>query len=661
MKTTKVHLIFKTHLDIGFTDFAERVTQRYFTEFIPKAIQTAQELRQAGGSEQFIWTTGSWLIYEYLEQATTAERKQMEAAIQVGDITWHALPFTMHSELMDAALFEFGLSLSQTLDRRFGHQTIAAKMTDVPGHTRGIVPLLAAAGVRFLHIGVNPASAVPRVPPVFRWHDPSGAEVIVMVQGTYGKAATVKGMPEALVFAHTDDNLGPQTASQVLNAFTVAQEEFPAATVVASTLDNFARALFSIESTLPVITQEIGDTWIHGTGSDPVKVGRYRELLRQRNEWLAQGKLTAGDRYDNAFTRKLLLVPEHTWGLDIKTHLADRVHYSNKRFQAVRDQPNFLKMEESWKEQRTYLDQALDALGNPPLASEAHRRLEALTPERPELDGWEKVSLNRQNIELTHYRVGFQSALGCLVELTERHTGHAWSFVDHPIGLLGYQTFSTADYRRFWRQYIRKSLKTVIWAQEDYLKPGLETARAESRWWGPGSLECFRSGERFTILRTFELTATQNYGCPGLFSMEWDFSQPSAISLVLQWFDKPACRLPEALWLSFMPRLSKEATWSMDKLGEAVSPLDVVPNGNRHLHAVGDGGVTCEDSERRFQIISLDAPLVAPGRPSLLDFNNDLPNLQHGMHFNLFNNVWGTNFPMWFGEDCRFRFIIRTQ
>jgi hypothetical protein len=257
--------------------------------------------------------------------------------------------------------------------------------------------------------------------------------------------------------------------------------------------------------------------------------------------------------------------------------------------------------------------------------------------------------------------VGFQPALGCLVELTEHRTGHARSFVDHPIGLLGYQTFSTADYRRFWRQYIRKSLKTVIWAQEDYLKPGLETARAESRWWGPGSLECFRSGERFTILRTFELTATQNYGCPGLFSMEWDFSQPSAISLVVQWFDKPACRLPEALWLSFMPRLFTEATWSMDKLGEPVSPLDVVPNGNRHLHAVGDGGVICEDSERRFQIISLDAPLVAPGRPSLLDFNNDLPNLQHGMHFNLFNNVWGTNFPMWFGEDCRFRFIIRTQ
>jgi hypothetical protein len=29
------------------------------------------------------------------------------------------------------------------------------------------------------------------------------------------------------------------------------------------------------------------------------------------------------------------------------------------------------------------------------------------------------------------------------------------------------------------------------------------------------------------------------------------------------------------------------------------------------------------------------------------------------MHVNLFNNVWGTNFRMWFDEDARFRFVLR--
>jgi hypothetical protein len=42
-------------------------------------------------------------------------------------------------------------------------------MTDVPGHTLGIVPLVARTGLRFPHLGVNAASLVPDLPDVFRW------------------------------------------------------------------------------------------------------------------------------------------------------------------------------------------------------------------------------------------------------------------------------------------------------------------------------------------------------------------------------------------------------------------------------------------------------------------------------------------------------------
>ena len=80
-------------------------------------------------------------------------------------------------------------------------------------------------------------------------------------------------------------------------------------------------------------------------------------------------------------------------------------------------------------------------------------------------------------------------------------------------------------------------------------------------------------------------------------------------------------------------------------------------NGNRHLHAVGRG-VTCADGDALLRIETLDAPLVAPGTPSLLDFNNNQPDLTQGVHFNLHNNLWGTNFPMWFEDDCRFRFKV---
>jgi hypothetical protein len=70
-------------------------------------------------------------------------------------------------------------------------------------------------------------------------------------------------------------------------------------------------------------------------------------------------------------------------------------------------------------------------------------------------------------------------------------------------------------------------------------------------------------------------------------------------------------------------------------------------------------GLVYRNEPLELLLTTLDAPLVAPGEPSLLDFNNEPPDLSKGMHFNLYNNVWGTNFPMWYHEAARFRFVWR--
>ncbi len=64
--------------------------------------------------------------------------------------------------------------------------------------------------------------------------------------------------------------------------------------------------------------------------------------------------------------------------------------------------------------------------------------------------------------------------------------------------------------------------------------------------------------------------------------------------------------------------------WRMDKLGQAISPLEVVRNGNRTLHAVG-AGVEYRDGRGGLAIATLDAPLVAPGEPSLLRLQQPPP------------------------------------
>ncbi len=146
----RVLAMFKCHFDAGFIDTQAAVVRRYFTQFFPEAIRVAEQMRRTGPC-RYVWTTGSWLLYEYLEQAAPDDRRRMENAIANGDIAWHALPFSWQTEMMDRSMISGGVSLSRSLDNRFGRTTTGAKMTDVPGHTRGLI-----ASAR------RPGSEVPR-------------------------------------------------------------------------------------------------------------------------------------------------------------------------------------------------------------------------------------------------------------------------------------------------------------------------------------------------------------------------------------------------------------------------------------------------------------------------------------------------------------------
>ena len=659
-----IHLIFKTHLDIGFTDFARNVEKTYFDVFIPTAIDTARKLKDAGKGERFIWTTGSWLIYEYLEQGNAKQRKQLETAIEDGLIRWHGLPFTTHTELMNASLFNYGLSLSQQLDKRFGKKTIAAKMTDVPGHTRAMVPLLAKAGIQFLHLGANEASTPPDVPPVFVWRDEtSQTGVIVMYQrGGYGGLIRIPNLGHTLAFAHTNDNHGPQSVAEVHKTYAALQAKFPDADIRASTMDEFAEHLIGVQDKLPIVSAELGDTWIHGAGTDPGKVSQYRELLRLRQEWIDSGRATIDNSQVAAFSRRLFMIPEHTWGLDEKVHLRDYEHYKKEDFQAARKTETFRNFESSWAEQRAYVQDAVEALGKSPFAKEAKERLKSIEPHAPETGSAKRVKDKETRFDTPYFEVGFDSKTGAINHLVEKANQRNWATSEHVLGLFRYQTFSQQDYEHFWKHYIINKRSTRIWSWDDYTKPGMTASDSESRFWLPTLSNLYvqpdDKGQSFLTELKLPKEAASKYGAPQTVFVDINFqSDKPVIHFNVQWFDKDANRLPEAIWFSFNPAMNAGGNWLMDKLGKKISPLDVIRNGNRKLHGV-ETGVFYKDQQSQLSIETLDAPLVAPGEPSLLNFNNRQPALKNGMHFNLLNNIWGTNFAMWYDDDARFRFSL---
>ena len=65
---SKVILVSKTHLDLGFTNLAQNIVDQYLQVFIPNAVSVAREVNREG--KKFVWTVGSWILNEALENGT---------------------------------------------------------------------------------------------------------------------------------------------------------------------------------------------------------------------------------------------------------------------------------------------------------------------------------------------------------------------------------------------------------------------------------------------------------------------------------------------------------------------------------------------------------------------------------------------------------------
>ena len=655
----RVLVMFKCHFDAGFVDTQTAVVHRYFTEYFPRAIDLAGQLRQSG-SHRYVWTTGSWLLYEYLEQATPAERARMEKAISEGDIAWHALPFTWQTELMDGSMISGGIGLSQTLDRRFGRTTTGAKMTDVPGHTRGLIAPLTDQGVKFLDIGVNDASTPAEVPQLFLWKDPSGSALVVMYHHGYGGVARVPGSDLAIAMVVRDDNSGPHTLEEVNETYSTLSDRYPDAHIVPTSLSEIANAVDSHRVSLPVLEKEIGDTWIHGVASDPLKLARYREVARLRQGWLAQGKFAVGDATDIALLRHLLLEVEHTWGTDTKTWL-DFDHYIPNDLAAMLETKNYKVVQLSWQEKRQDLFAAIATLPSP-LREQAQTAVRNLAPVESRLAHPSPFPAASE-IETPHFIMGIDPKTGAIHRLRNKKSKREWASSEHPLALFSYQTLSQQDYSRFFDSYV---ISGADWAKKDFGKPNIERFGAESREWLPflADVQTEEDQQGHRLLARLEISDPE-----ALRSGRASFPQKMYLEIVLpnrepviqlsfSWFQKPATRLPEALWLSFHPIASDPKGWTLEKSGEPISPLDVVRSGNRQMHAVSKG-FGYKDDGGTFLVETLDAPVVTLGIKSPLCFSKVQTDLSGGVHCNLFNNAWGTNYIMWFGEDMNFRFVLR--
>jgi hypothetical protein len=361
-KVEQVVVVFKTHFDIGYTDLARNVVNRYRTSMIDKALDVCEDAKNMPPEQRFVWTVPGWPMAQILWPGQTADRRQRTLqAIHDGRLVWHALPGSLHTESLDLEDLVRGMSFSSNLSRQSGMPLpLDAKMTDVASHTWILATILKRAGVEFLHIGSNSESASPELPLLFWWQGPDGSRLLTMyTAGGYGTGLKAPaGWPSKtwLALIHTNDNQGPPTAADVRKLVDEAKRELPGVKVRFGRLSDFADAVLKENPPLPVVRADMPDTWIHGIGSMPVETALARRIRPQIGTLECLTTLLGGWRVKVPDVKAAvatayegsMLFGEHTWGCSGE-HIGWKYGEAWEKARLA-DKANYDFAEESWSE-----------------------------------------------------------------------------------------------------------------------------------------------------------------------------------------------------------------------------------------------------------------------------------------------------------------------
>ena len=361
-KVTDVVVVFKMHVDIGYTNWAEGVLQKYCNEMLEETLKSIEETSSLPKSEQFVWTIPAWPLKYMLENCTDEKRIKLERAIKEMRIIPHALPVTFETEASDLENLVRGLSYASEINKTYNlPQARDAKLTDVPSHSWVLPTVLKNAGVDFLHLGCNPGSASPDIPNLFWWQGPDGSKLLTFYWAEYYGSGILppKDWPFKtwLAMIHTHENSGAPTPEEVAELLQTAKEEMPDVNIKIGRLSDFYDLLMKEKPELPIVSGDMPDTWIHGYMSNPRETRLSKHLQRetynteilnsQMNQWgMSNHSIEA---YIDDAVENMILYDEHTFGAAMSHGDQHKWTYDDE-FKINKSLGNYDFIEGTWRE-----------------------------------------------------------------------------------------------------------------------------------------------------------------------------------------------------------------------------------------------------------------------------------------------------------------------
>ena len=654
MAIRRIVLVFKTHFDIGFTKLSSEILDYYATDMLDSVAATCDATAELGPL-RYVWTMPAWPLKEMRRRCTPARREKLDALVERGQVAWHALPFTSHYDFCGTEDALWGLGVARELSRLYGKPVSrAAKMTDVPGQGRFLPEMLASGGVEFLHLGCNTFAWPVEVPPIFWWEAPSGKRVLTMYNSGYGTSLLPPEdwpLDTWVAILNTQDNSGPQSAQIVLSYYDKLRRAFPGVEISCGSLDDAWNLLRQEDlSALPVVRQDLADTWIHGVASYPAESAQVR---RDRRRLLRIGLQLAGERDDalraqvaremDTAYEHLMGYGEHTWGLDVKTWLGQIPDYD--AFDAYRKGDRCRRMEASWQEQR---DRATAASA---CCDRAEALLGLLPPPEPEhAQGTPRSGLC--SLTSPRYRLDYNADTGEILRLYDNALNAPLLEGENGIFAYRYDRYSAAEMTEYLRAY---AYRFSDWGIADNGRieypecahvtrhPQFERCEASER----QATFFYRAaeGERFGDAERVELTVT----------LPEDVEGP--VHLTLRLLGKRATPYVESGALSF-PVAGRAQALYINKAGQVLRPeTDIASGANHAFYAVEDVAAIAT-AQSVVAVMPRDTPLVSIGENGVYGFRRMYEPHAPEIRCCLFNTMWGTNFPQWIEGDFTFTFDV---
>lgn len=712
-KVTDVFVVIKSHFDLGFTDQAENVFHRYRVEMMDKALGVIDRNRAQPEDKRFVWTVPGWPLAAQMlgPRQDPARKVRVESAVRDGFLTVHALAGTTHTEALDAENLVRSLGFSSAIARQYGHPlSIAAKMTDVPSHSWIMPTLLAHAGVRFLHLGCNPASQYPRVPPMFWWEGGDGSRVLCVYTIDYGSGLTPpSNWPSThyLAMIMAGDNAGPPDPAEVDQWRTQLARSMPGVRVHFGTLDDFAAAVLKEQPALPVVRGDMPDTWIHGLLANPAatKTARNTQALEPALDALDTHLRLWGlnppplaERLAKAYEQSFLY-GEHTWGMNAE-YGPRALHGQAWRdwLAAMEQEPvpadgDYTKVArggkrkwlQSYQDHRDYAYQARNIV-----ETEIRSRLALLAadvtaapgsaivynplpwtrsgmvefqgrrilaenvppcgyrtiPVRPDRSESSDPSA-RTTLDTPHFTATFDLVRGGIASLVDKATGRELADPSSPHALGQFLHERFSTDEVFPRFFNKYSRMQGGWALNDIGKPGMADAKQiPYQASTPGAWKL--STTRTDAADHVTLVSADPKGLAKGYVMTFTFPRHEP-SVEVKWRveDKTADKHPEGGWLCF-PFAVEKPRFTVGRLGAPIDPAtDIVAGTNRHLMAVASGVALAGANGDGVALCPIDSPLVSLDQPGLWHWTMDFVPARPAVFVNLYNNMWNTNFPLW--------------